>query len=484
MSALGFGRRLAFPLAALCLVSAAGNACGAEAEFTMPRYQLQVGQELNYRGGSEFKYESGKFVTRETWRVWVTEKNADGSWRLAFRHGSRFQQIRNEQPDAAAGEFDKLKKAAEKLLEKQAEPEKEIPEEVQVGWADFHPDGRMPENPSFGFRLQPARLFPQLPADHSEIERGWMFHSARMDETSKCRMLPSSGPGRFDFEVVRESPMNEIYGMEYKDVITFDQTRGVPEKIASETKQTYGFKGEGTGVTELVGIKTLPADEIAALASELKQFFAARDAYEAVTHRKDLSGDDFKAALGKAAIAFELAAADFKNADLKELVKKQLDSHERMVNYLVESANDRNEVIGKPSDEWSTTDLSGAAHALKDYRGKVVILDFWYRGCGWCIRAMPQMKQVAAHYKDRPVVVFGMNTDRKEEDAQFVIDRMQLNYSNLKATGLPEKYKVRGFPTLIILDQEGVIRDLHVGYSPTLKESVIESVDRLLTAKP
>ena len=77
-----------------------------------------------------------------------------------------------------------------------------------------------------------------------------------------------------------------------------------------------------------------------------------------------------------------------------------------------------------------------------------------------------------------------MNTDRKEEDALFVVEKMELNYANLKATGLPEKYHVQGFPTLIILDQQGVIRDVHVGYSPTLRDEVVQSVNQLLKAAP
>ena len=97
---------------------------------------------------------------------------------------------------------------------------------------------------------------------------------------------------------------------------------------------------------------------------------------------------------------------------------------------------------------------------------------------------MPQMKQVADHFKDKPVVVFGMNTDRKEEDAKFVVEKMGLNYRSLKAAGLPEKYKVQGFPTLLIIDPKGVVRDIHVGYSPTLKKEVVRSVERLLPAKP
>ena len=83
------------------------------------------------------------------------------------------------------------------------------------------------------------------------------------------------------------------------------------------------------------------------------------------------------------------------------------------------------------------------------------MLDFWYRGCGWCIRAMPQMKEVVAHYQAQPVEVFGMNTDDDEADARFVVDKLALNYPTLKADGLPEKYGVRGFPTLVIIDQSG-----------------------------
>jgi thiol-disulfide isomerase/thioredoxin len=99
---------------------------------------------------------------------------------------------------------------------------------------------------------------------------------------------------------------------------------------------------------------------------------------------------------------------------------------------------------------------------------------------------MPQMKQVAAHYQGRPVAVLGMNTDRKQEDAQFVIDKLKLNYLNLKAEGLPEKYGVTGFPTLILIDREGIVRDVHIGYSANLAEKLTTSIDELLaeTATP
>ena len=141
-------------------------------------------------------------------------------------------------------------------------------------------------------------------------------------------------------------------------------------------------------------------------------------------------------------------------------------------------------ILNKPAADWTTTDLDGNKHSLAGHRGKVIVLDFWYRGCGWCIKAMPQIKEVTEHFRDRPVVVLGMNTARKEEDARFVAKTLKLNYATLKAAGVPEKYGVQAFPTLIIIDTEGIVRDRHVGYSPNLLEELIETISGLLPQIP
>lgn len=94
---------------------------------------------------------------------------------------------------------------------------------------------------------------------------------------------------------------------------------------------------------------------------------------------------------------------------------------------------------------------------------------------------MPQIKEVVEHYKVKPVVVLGMNTDDGEKDARFVVDKLQLNYATLQAAaGLSEKYGVQGFPTLILIDQEGIVRGRHVGYSPDLRDELIAEIDGLL----
>jgi thioredoxin-related protein len=76
-----------------------------------------------------------------------------------------------------------------------------------------------------------------------------------------------------------------------------------------------------------------------------------------------------------------------------------------------------------------------------------------------------------------------MNTDSNLSDAQFVVKELSLNYPQVQATGLPEKFGVQGFPTLIIIDQQGNVRGLHVGYTPDLREKVSKKIDELL-ARP
>ncbi len=60
---------------------------------------------------------------------------------------------------------------------------------------------------------------------------------------------------------------------------------------------------------------------------------------------------------------------------------------------------------------------------------------------------------------------------------------MGLKYATLRAQGIPEKYGVQGFPTLILIDREGKVRDMHVGYSPTLRADLAKAIEGLLPPK-
>ncbi len=97
---------------------------------------------------------------------------------------------------------------------------------------------------------------------------------------------------------------------------------------------------------------------------------------------------------------------------------------------------------------------------------------------------MPQVKQLAAEFKGEPVAVIGMNTDHNDADAKFVVDKMGLDYTTLKIDhAVVAKYGVQGFPTMVIIDRQGNVHDLHVGYSPDLQREVGEIVRQLLAKR-
>jgi peroxiredoxin len=409
---------------------------------------LEVGQELTYEGASSFKYDNRSMDHTQEWQLWVTKRNEDGSWRILVRNSMRYG----------------------------GSPE------VTFGYFDLFPDGRILSNPTLGYQLDPAALLVQLPADAKQTRAGWHSHD-KLKALSRQHRLIERGDlqaGKLVVEVVNHSPMDEIYLSTSKSTFTVDGPRGLVERIETETTQGYGFNGKGTGTTELKSVVQRDADWMEKLTAEAMAYLEADKQYNELAERSQREPEKTAELLNEALSVLKQTRDRLTSAEMQSQLASRIEGHESLASYYKEAAQRRESVVGKPAYEFETTDLDGKPHVLEDYRGKVVILDFWYRGCGWCIRAMPQVKELAKSFEGQQVAVLGMNTDGDEKDALFVIDKMALNYPNLKATGLPEKYGVRGFPTLVIIDPKGTVRELHVGYSPDLAEKVSEAIKQLL----
>lgn len=418
----------------------------------LPRYKFEVGQQLNYEGKSNFKYEGGSHGNAVQWRVTVINSNGDGTYRLVFRCADK--SIRSYGPDSK---------------------ETEDPEQISYAVADVDPFGELKECfNSFGSRMNPVTVLPKLAVCQEEINSGWQS-AGTFDSVIRAKQL-SNENGKFIFELTQEGLMNAIYGSEQHNTVTFDLQRGFMDDSASNTKQTYGFNGEGNGDLKLTDVKTLDADACKKLADSAEKFFLAKHAFEKATQADDATAES----CDKAEALFREAQAKLESSELQHQIDRSIEDFQKYRDSTLKDNEERRALLGQEADEFTTVDLDGNSHALADYRGKVVLLDFWYRGCGWCVRAMPQLKQVADHYQNKPVVLLGMNTDHELSDAKFVADHLALNYPNLRAEGLPEKFHVHGFPTMIMIDQQGKISDVHVGWSATLKDDCITKIDRLL----
>ena len=69
--------------------------------------------------------------------------------------------------------------------------------------------------------------------------------------------------------------------------------------------------------------------------------------------------------------------------------------------------------VGDEMADADLYDLEGNVHRLADFKGKYIMLDFWSRGCGPCLMALPEMKEVAEMYKDRLTIV-SLSIDTKK----------------------------------------------------------------------
>jgi thiol-disulfide isomerase/thioredoxin len=111
-------------------------------------------------------------------------------------------------------------------------------------------------------------------------------------------------------------------------------------------------------------------------------------------------------------------------------------------------------------------------------------MDFWGTWCGWCIKAMPQIQAVHEHYKGKPVAILGMNVENDPSaDPLGFMKKSGYTYEQLmKAEAITSNYKVTGYPFLYVIDQNGKVLEVEVGYSATLKDKLIETIDKALAA--
>lgn len=127
---------------------------------------------------------------------------------------------------------------------------------------------------------------------------------------------------------------------------------------------------------------------------------------------------------------------------------------------------------GQRAPDFELEDLAGNEVRLSDYRGQVVLVNFWAVWCGPCRAEFPEIQGVYARNQDQGFVVLAVNVQDREEQVREYAQELGLTFPVLldplgRATG---PYKANKLPTSYLLDPEGVIALKKIG--PISKEMI------------
>lgn len=114
---------------------------------------------------------------------------------------------------------------------------------------------------------------------------------------------------------------------------------------------------------------------------------------------------------------------------------------------------------GTIAPEFILKDMNGNKISLSDYHGKLILADFWFLNCGYCIQSMPEIEAISTHYQNLGLVVLGINaydTDKQRLGKFFQVNKIDFPQliDGLEVSGF---YRVFSYPADYLIDPQGKI---------------------------
>jgi len=164
------------------------------------------------------------------------------------------------------------------------------------------------------------------------------------------------------------------------------------------------------------------------------------------------------------------------NGKIKALVFENKNNSPVLIEKNPEAIFDTDEL----AKDFIVTDLQGNNIKLSEFRGKVVVLNFWFIKCKPCILEMPQLNELKNLYSTKDVEFLAITFDNKDLVEQF-LEEHTFNYKI--ASNAMDAIKIHGvnsFPTNMVINQSGKIVLKEIGYRTNIKDAIKISIDELL----
>jgi thiol-disulfide isomerase/thioredoxin len=178
------------------------------------------------------------------------------------------------------------------------------------------------------------------------------------------------------------------------------------------------------------------------------------------------------------------AAKQGSEAGLGDRLLKAYDAHvkEREERLAKIAPPNINEGITDPL-AFTLTKVDGAPLKLSDYRGKILVLNFWATWCGPCLTELPLFEKTIAKYKDDKDVVFlAVTTDEDRAAVAPFLRQYKFNLPIAYAEYLNDLFSVNSIPTTVILDRHGQVSFRQAGFNPRI-DFVADLSEKIETAR-
>lgn len=142
------------------------------------------------------------------------------------------------------------------------------------------------------------------------------------------------------------------------------------------------------------------------------------------------------------------------------------------------------QIISREAPGFSGYSASGEQINLSDYKGKILILDFWASWCGPCKQEFPFLIDLYNKYSDKNFSVLAVNLDENSSSMEKFIANQGKDVpfkiiSDTKGK-FAELYKVEAMPSSFVIDKNGIVRYAHIGFTSSDKDKFTGEIEKLL----
>jgi peroxiredoxin len=126
------------------------------------------------------------------------------------------------------------------------------------------------------------------------------------------------------------------------------------------------------------------------------------------------------------------------------------------------------EAAHRAAPDFTLKSQKGDNLKLSELRGKVILINFWASWCGPCRQEMPVLDQLYQHYRPLDFTVLGVNVEQDSDNARSLLKDVAVSFPILfdNENKVSKLYNVKGMPSTVLVDRDGNIRYMHIGYQP------------------